>query len=79
LRRAWDDPAVDQEWRGFYAATRATLEAASLRPRHDGAIAFQTEASARLREGLLAHEPAAPVLADIEAAFARHYIEGTET
>lgn len=79
LRRAWDDPAVDQEWRGFYAATRATLEAASLRPRHDGAIAFQTEASARLREGLLAHEPAAPVLADIEAAFARHHIEGTET
>jgi len=79
LRSAWADPAVDAEWGGFYSATRATLENAALRPRHDGAIAFQTEASARLREGLLNGEPATPVLADIEAAFARHHQQGTET
>jgi multiple sugar transport system substrate-binding protein len=79
LRSAWADPAVDAEWGGFYAATRATLETASLRPRHDGAIAFQTECSARLRDGLLAGEPAAPVLAAIEAAFTRHHMRGTET
>jgi len=79
LRSAWTDPAVDAAWGGFYAATRATLEAASLRPRHHGAIAFQTEISVRLRQGLLNREPAAPVLADIAAAFARHHTEGTET
>lgn len=79
LDTAWSDPAVDREWCGFYSATLATLQTASLRPRHDGAIAFQTEASVRLREGLLANEPATPVLADIEAAFARHHIRGTET
>lgn len=79
LRSAWNDPAVGHAWGGFYSATRATLEAASLRPRHDGAIPFQTEASARLRAGLLGGEPAAPVLADIEAAFTRHHAKGTET
>lgn len=76
---AWTDAAVDAAWGGFYSATRATLEAASLRPRHDGAIAFQTEASVRLRTGLLDNEPASAVLADIEAAYARHHIQGTET
>jgi multiple sugar transport system substrate-binding protein len=79
LRSAWADPTLNAEWGRFYTTTRATLEAASLRPRHDGAIAFQTEASARLREGLLAGESAAPVLAAIEAAFTRHHIRGTET
>jgi multiple sugar transport system substrate-binding protein len=76
---AWADRQVDAAWNGFYSSTRATLEAASLRPRHDGAIAFQTEASARLREGLLAQEPAATVLAGIEAAYTRHHTRGTET
>jgi multiple sugar transport system substrate-binding protein len=79
LRGAWTDPKVNEDWNGFYTTTRATLEHASLRPRHEGAIAFQTEASARLREGLLAGEPAAAVLAAIEDAFARHHIKGTET
>ncbi len=79
LRSAWADPEVDRAWGGFYSATSATLEGASLRPRHDGAIAFQTEASVLLREGLLAEEPAAPVLAGIEAAFIRHHIRGIET
>ncbi|GLK44868.1 MULTISPECIES: extracellular solute-binding protein [Novosphingobium] len=79
LRAAWADRQVDAAWNGFYSSTRATLEAASLRPRHDGAIAFQTEASARLRESLLAQEAAATVLAGIEAAYTRHHTRGTET
>ncbi|WP_311270405.1 extracellular solute-binding protein [Sphingobium sp. WCS2017Hpa-17] len=78
LRAAWTDPAVDARWGGFYSGTRATLEAASLRPRHDGAIAFQTEASARLRAGLVEGEAADPVLDAIEAAFRRHHRKGTE-
>ncbi|WP_088182886.1 hypothetical protein [Sphingobium sp. Z007] len=78
LRTAWADPQVDARWGGFYSGTRATLEAASLRPRHDGAIPFQTEASARLRAALIDGEPADPVLDTIEAAFHRHHRKGTE-
>jgi multiple sugar transport system substrate-binding protein len=78
LRAAWGDPQVDARWGGFYSGTRATLEAASLRPRHDGAIPFQTEASARLRAGLIDGDPADTVLDAIEAAFHRHHRKGTE-
>lgn len=77
LRTAWADPQVDARWGGFYSGTRATLEAASLRPRHDGAIPFQTEASTRLRAGLIDGDPADPVLDAIEAAFHRHHRKGT--
>ena len=38
---AWDDPTVNADCHGFYRATRATLEGAWLRPRHDGYIRFQ--------------------------------------
>ncbi|NWK98364.1 hypothetical protein DM806_22375 [Sphingobium lactosutens] len=78
LRAAWTDRQVDDRWGGFYSGTHATLEAATLRPRHDGAIAFQSEASARLRAGLIEGEPADRVLDDIEAAFRRHHRKGQE-
>jgi len=52
LRDAWTDPAMNAAWSGFYRATARTLEAAWVRPRHRGYIAFQTEASAILRAGL---------------------------
>lgn len=79
LHAAWCDAACDAAAGHFYSATRATLEGAALRPRHAGAIAFQTEIAQRLREGLLTGEAAEPVLAALEAAFARYYEEGTET
>ncbi|WP_121118304.1 extracellular solute-binding protein [Croceibacterium ferulae] len=79
FRSAWTDPAVDSAANGFYSATRATLEAASLRPRHNGAIAFQTEASALLRAGLLDLTPADTVLDAVEAAYRRHHPAGAET
>lgn len=79
LRAAWTDPAVSARWGGFYEATFASLEAALVRPRHDGAIGFQTEASNRLRTGLLAGEPAEPVLDDIDVAYRRHHPSGAET
>ena len=49
LRSAWHDGAVNAAWGNFYSNTAATLEAAVIRPRHDGYIAFQTRASAFLR------------------------------
>lgn len=79
LRAAWTDPRVNGRWGGFYRATLATIEQALLRPRHDGAIQFQTEASERLRTGLLEGEPADLVLDDIEAAYRRHHSPGAET
>lgn len=78
LRAAWTDPQVDARWGGFYSGTRATLDAATLRPRHDGAIAFQSQASARLRAGLIEGDPVDRVLDDIEAAFRRHHRKGQE-
>ncbi len=49
---AWRDEAVDRRWGGFYSQTAETLEAAVVRPRYDGYVAFQSRASALLREGL---------------------------
>lgn len=78
LKGAWRDPAVNARWGGFYADTYTTLDGASLRPRHDGAIAFQTAASQRIRVGLDAGEAADPVLDDLLALFERHRPAGAE-
>lgn len=51
-RSAWHDPAVNAAWGEFYSATAATLEAAYVRPRYAGYIAWQTSASAYLRDAL---------------------------
>lgn len=52
-RRAWLDQEADTQARGFYSATRRTIEAAWVRPRFAGYLDFQTRASAVLRDGLL--------------------------
>lgn len=57
LRSAWADPAVNAAWGDFYTNTAATLEAAAIRPRHNGYIAFQTCASAFLRDAFDARMP----------------------
>jgi len=41
---AWEDDACNAASRDFFRATRATLEGAWLRPRHDGYMAFQDKA-----------------------------------
>ena len=68
---AWASPAVNAPVADFYRATRATLEGAWVRPRHDGAMAFQSRASERLRQGLMAREPGRIVIADINEEFRR--------
>lgn len=70
---AWESSAVNAPMDGFYEKTRATLEGAWVRPRHDGYMQFQAEASDRLRAGLMAHEPAPRVVADMNALFAASF------
>ena len=66
---AWDDDAVNTAAGDFYRDTRKTLEAAYVRPRHNGYMAFQHAASNRLNAGLFSREPAASILADIDRLF----------
>ncbi|MBN9244312.1 MAG: extracellular solute-binding protein [Mesorhizobium sp.] len=66
---AWEDAAVNAATGDFYRATRATLEGAWLRPRHDGYMAFQQAASDRIDAGLAARHTAAAVVADLNRLF----------
>ncbi|MFC4006187.1 hypothetical protein ACFOY2_03065 [Nonomuraea purpurea] len=59
-RSAWDD-------KGFYRDTRATMEAAWIRPRFPGYIALQDRSSALIRDGLLAGTPARTLLDDLHS------------
>jgi multiple sugar transport system substrate-binding protein len=69
-RAAWHDVAVNDAWGGFYAATAAPLEQAYVRPRHVGAIAFQTTAAALIRDALVRRQPHRLLLDDLQAAYA---------
>lgn len=66
---AWEDDAVNAVTGDFYRATRATLEGAWVRPRHDGYMAFQQLASDRINEGLAGRQDARCVVADINRLF----------
>jgi multiple sugar transport system substrate-binding protein len=66
---AWDDASVNAAAGNFYRATRATLEGAWVRPRHDGYMAFQDAAARRLNQALRQDEAAASALADLDRLF----------
>ncbi|MDX8519934.1 extracellular solute-binding protein [Mesorhizobium dulcispinae] len=66
---AWEDAAVNAATGDFYRGTRATLEGAWVRPRHDGYMAFQQAASDRLNAGLADRQDASCVVADINRLF----------
>ncbi|MGO4838187.1 carbohydrate ABC transporter substrate-binding protein, partial [Rhizobiaceae sp. 2RAB30] len=68
-RSAWADEAVNRRWGDFYRNTADTLEAAYVRPRHAGYIAFQTKASALLREAFQARRPAGTVVAELQTLY----------
>lgn len=68
-RGAWLDPRVNALTGDFFAGTAATLEAASIRPRHDGFIAFQGAASAALRAGFATGTAPETLAAEIAALF----------
>lgn len=71
--QAWEDDAVNSQTADFYRATRATLDAAWLRPRHAGYMAFQQQASDRLSTALRAREDAASVIAALNILFAESF------
>ncbi|MDT6940063.1 extracellular solute-binding protein [Brucella pseudogrignonensis] len=66
---AWEDDTVNNATSGFYRDTRATLEGAWVRPRHDGYMSFQEAASERINKGLLDKEKAEVVVADLNRLF----------
>ncbi len=68
-RSAWMNEAVNKRWRNFYRGTADTLEAAYVRPRHCGYIAFQGRASAVLRDALEEGRTASAIVADIQALY----------
>jgi len=70
---AWADPVVDAPVAGFYTRTRATLDRAWVRPRHDGYMPFQHWAANRLNQGLRARENGDSVLADLDRAFVQSF------
>lgn len=66
---AWEDEAVNAATGDFYRATRATLEGAWVRPRHDGYMGFQQAASDRINEGLAGGHAAPAAIDDVNALF----------
>ena len=66
---AWEDDTVNAATSDFYRDTRATLEGAWVRPRHDGYMPFQEAASERINKGLLDNEKAEDVVADLNRLF----------
>jgi len=65
----WEDQSVNAATGDFYRATRATLEGAWVRPRHDGYMAFQQAASDRILSGMTSGHRAAQVVADLIGLF----------
>jgi multiple sugar transport system substrate-binding protein len=70
-RSAWHDSGVNAGWGNFYAATAPTLEAAYVRPRYAGYIAWQSATSAYLREALAAGWSGREVVAHLNHTHAR--------
>lgn len=66
---AWEDQTVNAAAGNFYGDTRATLEGAWVRPRHDGYMAFQQAASDRIVSGMIGRHQAARVVADLISLF----------
>jgi multiple sugar transport system substrate-binding protein len=69
----WEDEAANAATLGFYRNTRRTLEGAWLRPRHDGYMPFQEAASQCINEAVTGRKPAARVITDLNALFAKSF------
>ena len=59
---AWDDPANDRRFNGFYSAVRPSMETAWTRPRHRGYTAFQHAAGAAVAATLCGDVPEAEAI-----------------
>ena len=70
---AWEDSGVNAATGDFYRNTRATLEGAYVRPRHDGYIEFQDAGGRRINEGLRAGESPDAIVSALNDLFARSF------
>ncbi|MFL5796830.1 MAG: extracellular solute-binding protein [Actinomycetota bacterium] len=68
-RSAWTDPDVNAASGGFFADTLAAMDAAYLRPRYDGFLAFQDEAGAIVHAHLRNHDDAGATLDRLDSAY----------
>jgi multiple sugar transport system substrate-binding protein len=68
-RQAWHDEGVNNAWGDFYRNTADTLEKAYVRPRFNGYIKFQTEASAILREAFASRVGAAAAVRQLNDTY----------
>jgi multiple sugar transport system substrate-binding protein len=66
---AWESEAVNAPVHDFYSATRQTLEGAWVRPRHDGYMAFQREASELVNDCFKNRRGSAHLAAGLNASF----------
>lgn len=66
---AWEDDGVNAATGNFYRGTRATLEGAWVRPRHNGCMAFQEAASQAITGGLAEGAAAGGVIAGLNRLF----------
>lgn len=64
-RAAWSSAEVDQAWGGYYSATRRSVDTSWTRPRYDGWVALQDEASDLVRQVLAGRASAARVVAEV--------------
>ena len=72
---AWDDALLDRAAGGFYSATRATLAAARVRPRHAGYMRFQVEGSMALNACLQSGESSDSVVARLNRMFKGSFMD----
>ncbi|MDR5741044.1 MULTISPECIES: hypothetical protein [unclassified Caballeronia] len=77
-RSAWRDEHVNEMTGGFFAHTARTLEQSWVRPRHDGYIAFQSRASAMLRDTLESARSDASLLNDLDALYRNSFTSHTQ-
>lgn len=78
LRTAWQDAVVNARWGDFYRNTYQSLEAAYVRPRHHGAIAFQTAASEAIRDTLYTRLSHDQLLTQLQTLYAGTRVPGSE-
>jgi len=69
LAAAWHSAAVDQAWGRYYSSTRRSLSAAWVRPRADGWIPLQDQASALVRAAITGEVSAAETITQINARY----------
>lgn len=70
---AWVSETVNARSLDFYRGTRATLEGAFVRPRHDGYMEFQEQASNVITDGLRARERHGLLVGKLNQLFAQSF------